>query len=37
MVTYTLADVADLNPDIPEEILAGPLHNNHDSFWLYSG
>ena len=31
-VTDAFAEVADLNTDEPEEIIAGPYPNNHDRF-----
>ena len=30
-------EVANLNPDVPEEGISGPPPNDHDRFWVYFG
>ena len=36
-VTDDFDEVADLNPDVPEESIARPSTNDHDNLWVYSG
>ena len=35
-VTDAFTKVAYLNPDVPEEGIAGISHNDHDCLWVYS-
>ena len=34
-VAHAFTKVASLNPDVPEEGIAGPSPNDHGCFWLY--
>ena len=36
-VTDDLSEVADLNPNLLEEVISEPSPNDHDCLWLYYG
>ena len=36
-VTDAFSEVADMNLNLPEEIISQPSPKDHDCFWVYSG